>query len=197
MPSRPSAQHGRVGERTRSEAVLRTWPTTRVTARLRYLAAVAREPRFAGPPVSLGRRASVVFGTRGVVRRGPGLVLGDGFSALIDGELTIGRDVFLNRDANLSVYGSVSIGDRCRFGERLSIHDEDHVVGSSDAEPADYVVDDIVIGDDVWVGANVTILRGSNIGSGAVVAAGAVVRGEVPPGALAGGVPAHVLRTTT
>lgn len=52
----------------------------------------------------------------------------------------------------------------------------------------------IEIGNDVWIGANALILSGVKIGHGAVVAAGAVVTKDVPPYAIAGGVPARVLR---
>lgn len=52
----------------------------------------------------------------------------------------------------------------------------------------------IVIGNDVFIGVNVTILDGVTIGDGAVVGAGAVVAGDVPPYAIAVGVPARVIR---
>ena len=50
------------------------------------------------------------------------------------------------------------------------------------------------IGSDVWIGTRVTILEGVEIGDGAVVAAGAVVTKNIPPYAIAGGVPARVIR---
>ena len=53
---------------------------------------------------------------------------------------------------------------------------------------------DILIDDDVWIGYGATVLSGVHIGQGAVVAAGAVVTKDVPPYAIAGGVPAKVLR---
>jgi acetyltransferase-like isoleucine patch superfamily enzyme len=53
---------------------------------------------------------------------------------------------------------------------------------------------DIKVGNDVWIGANALVLSGVQIGDGAVVAAGAVVARDVPPYAVAGGVPARVIK---
>lgn len=50
----------------------------------------------------------------------------------------------------------------------------------------------VEIGNDVWIGANAVILPGVKIGDGAVIGAGAVVTKDVPPYAVAGGVPASV-----
>jgi serine O-acetyltransferase len=50
------------------------------------------------------------------------------------------------------------------------------------------------LGDDVLVASGAKILGGVVVGSGAVIAANAVVLQDVPPRALAGGVPARVLR---
>lgn len=51
-----------------------------------------------------------------------------------------------------------------------------------------------VIGNDVWVGKNASIMAGVKIGDGAVIGAGAVVTKDVPPYAIAGGVPAKVIK---
>jgi acetyltransferase-like isoleucine patch superfamily enzyme len=53
----------------------------------------------------------------------------------------------------------------------------------------------VVIEDDVWLGANALVLPGVTVHRGAVVGAGAVVTRDVPPYAIASGVPARVVRT--
>jgi acetyltransferase-like isoleucine patch superfamily enzyme len=52
----------------------------------------------------------------------------------------------------------------------------------------------IIIGNDVWIGANTFINTSKcrEIGDGAIIAAGSVVNGNVPPYAIAAGVPAKV-----
>lgn len=52
---------------------------------------------------------------------------------------------------------------------------------------------DIIVEEDVWIGANVTLISGAHIGRGAVVGACCLVRNDIPPYAIAVGVPAKVV----
>ena len=52
----------------------------------------------------------------------------------------------------------------------------------------------IVIGDRVWIGDRAVILGGVHIGEGAVIGANAVVTHDIPPYAVAAGVPAKVIK---
>lgn len=52
----------------------------------------------------------------------------------------------------------------------------------------------IKIGHDVWIGQDAIVLSGVEIGTGAVVGAGAVVTKDIPPYAVAVGVPAKVIK---
>ena len=51
----------------------------------------------------------------------------------------------------------------------------------------------INVGNDVWISMNAIIQSGVNIGNGAVILANAVVTKDIPPFAIAGGVPAKVI----
>ena len=53
---------------------------------------------------------------------------------------------------------------------------------------------DVVIGNDVWLGARAFIGAGVTIGDGCVVSAGSVVTKSLPPGSVAVGVPARIVR---
>lgn len=52
----------------------------------------------------------------------------------------------------------------------------------------------IKIGHDVWIGSNVTIMGGVKIGDGAIIGTGAIVTKDIPPYAVAVGVPAKVIK---
>lgn len=51
---------------------------------------------------------------------------------------------------------------------------------------------DVVVGSDVWIGQGAAILSGVTIGDGAIVGAGALVASDIPPYAIALGIPARV-----
>ena len=52
----------------------------------------------------------------------------------------------------------------------------------------------IEIGNDVWIGQRAMIMGGVHIGNGAVIGAGAIVTKDIPPYAIAVGVPAKVIK---
>ena len=53
----------------------------------------------------------------------------------------------------------------------------------------------VTLGAGVWMGAGAKVLDGVTIGEHAVVGAGAVVRDDIPPHAIAVGLPARVVST--
>lgn len=108
------------------------------------------------------------------------------------GELVIGNDVFVNNGTVLSASLSIRIGDRVNIAPHCVLIDNDfHGTAQRGGPPK---IAPIVLEDDVWLGTRVTILKGVTIGRGSVIAAGAVVTKDIPPGVLAGGVPARVLQ---
>ena len=52
----------------------------------------------------------------------------------------------------------------------------------------------IVVEDDVWIGEAAIIMSGVHIGRGAVIGAGAVVTKDIPPYAIAVGIPATIIK---
>ena len=112
--------------------------------------------------------------------------------SLPGGVLVLGDEVTINYGTLLSASRRVTIGDRVMIGSLSLIADSETPGGDG----ANDVVAPIVIGDDAWLAVRVTVLPGSTIGAGAVITAGSVVSGEIPPGVVAGGIPARVLRAS-
>lgn len=93
------------------------------------------------------------------------------------------------------------IKPNCCIAEHLTVHTGNHanVVGMfcsdiTEANKPKGYDKDVIVESDVWIGCNVTLLSGVHIGRGSIIAAGAVVSKDIPPYAVAGGVPAKVIK---
>lgn len=113
--------------------------------------------------------------------------------------------------ASFSVVNSAEIGKFCSIGPNFlcgyGIHPTNGIstspmfystknqAGISFAQ-TDKIVESkpITIGNDVFIGANVTVLDGVTISDGAIIGAGAVVVNDIPPYAIAVGVPARIVK---
>jgi acetyltransferase-like isoleucine patch superfamily enzyme len=180
-------------------------PSRRFT--IRNLAALARYLRLKVAHRHQLRGGAFFLGRGGEIRitAGARVDIGARFRAMPDfdgslhGRVQIGNDVFFNRACHVAVQESLVIGNGCLFGEKVSIHDEDHLFGFEYVDTAlpqrPMRTAGIVIGDNVWVGAKATILQGVIIGDGAVVGAHALVTKDVPPHSLVVGAPARVIRS--
>ncbi len=137
------------------------------------------------------------------IAKGGRLVLGaqniwqKGFEVEVNsGVIVMGQGNFLNRNVKLVCLERIEIGNDCLFADAVHLYDHDH--RSDDlARPIKdqgYVTAPIKIGHNVWLGARVTVLKGVTIGDGAIIAAGAVVTKDIPANAIAGGIPAKVLK---
>ena len=110
------------------------------------------------------------------------------------GCIDIGDGVYINYGTLVSAQGHVRLGANVMVGNYCIISDTEipgieEPGGAPRFEPRP-----VDIGDGAWLAARVTILPGARIGAGAVIAAGSVVAGDIPAGALAGGIPARVIR---
>jgi hypothetical protein len=110
------------------------------------------------------------------------------------GVLEIGDGVFINYGSLISARLHVRIGSNVMIGN-YSIVADTEVPGIGDPRDGPAIEPRAVeIGDGAWLAARVTVLPGTRIGAGAVIAAGSVVAGNIPDGAVAGGIPARILR---
>ncbi|MCI9867455.1 acyltransferase [Rhizobium skierniewicense] len=114
--------------------------------------------------------------------------------AIVRGDIEFGANCSVNPYACIS--GKVRCGDGVRIASLVSIVGFNHGFDDPDVPiyQQKHEMLGITIGDDVWIGANAVILDGVTVGNGAVIAAGSVVVKDIPDMAIAGGVPAKVIR---
>jgi acetyltransferase-like isoleucine patch superfamily enzyme len=132
--------------------------------------------------------------------------------------IRIGRRVFIGRNTILSCKnGDIELADGANIGFNCEIFSASRVVVGSDVLMAAYCYliggdhdfsdpsapvlaqgrtsAGVSIGEGVWLGAGAKILDGVSVGAHAVIGAAAVVREDVPPLAVAVGIPARVVST--
>lgn len=154
----------------------------------------ALEESSAAGAVSLLRARGARVGERVRVMRGLTLHnTGGNFSGLdIGSGCHIGRQVFIDLAAPVTIGQRVTISMRCTILTHAAVGDSQSAVASAVEERRS-----VLIEDDAYVGAGVTILAGVRVGRGAVIGAGAVVNESIPANSVVGGVPARRLRHTT
>jgi len=135
-----------------------------------------------------------------------GITIGDG--------VFIGRNTILScKNGDIDISPGANIGFNCEIfsasrvtvGANVLVAAYSYVIGGDHdfSDPSAAVLDQgrtsrgVTIGDGAWMGAGAKILDGVTVGAHAVVGAGAVVRTDVPPYAVAVGIPARVVSTRT
>ncbi len=133
------------------------------------------------------RRGQIVIENNVVLQDG---VILEGYG----GAIRIGQSTFIGPYTVIYGQGGVEIGDHCLIAAHCQIVSANHVVPPLGTDMR-FLTDELLptkIGRDVWLGAGVTILGGVTVGHGCVIGAGAVVTRDLPPGAIALGVPATI-----
>lgn len=103
---------------------------------------------------------------------------------------------FSELGTNCIIQSNTFIGNYVIMGPDVKIYTKNHKFESLDIpiQLQGHTSEKTVIGDDVWLGANVVVLPGVTIGKHSIIAAGAVVTKDIPDYAIAGGIPAKVIK---
>lgn len=133
-------------------------------------------------------------------------------------QMQVGTDCEFSPTATFAYGERIKLGSRVVIGENTRLwagHERARILVGDDTiigpnvliTAANYCFDDgapihqqcmdaadIVIGSDVWIGGGAIVMAGRHIGNGAVIGAGCVVSRDIPPFAVAVGVPARVIR---
>jgi len=126
------------------------------------------------------------------------------FSARTSGsfqpEMIVKDNVDIGWMTTIAVGRLVEIGNNVRMAGQCFIagypgHPIDPEARAAGHSDTDEQVGDIILEDDVWLATGVSIMPGVRIGKGTIVAAKSVVTHDLPPGVLAGGCPAKVIKS--
>ena len=109
----------------------------------------------------------------------------------------LGSHFFANFDCVMLDGAPITIGDNVLLGPKIGLYTANHALDPRERADGACRARPITIGDDVWLGGNVTVLPGVTIGSGTVIGGGSVVPRSIPPGVIAAGNPARVIRNVT
>jgi acetyltransferase-like isoleucine patch superfamily enzyme len=135
----------------------------------------------------LGHGGDIAIGTHSELQHG---VVLDAYG----GSIRLGLNVFLGPYVVVYGHGGIEIGDQTLISMHCRILSSNHAIPPSgvDIRSQSDVLLPTRIGRDVWLGAGVTVLGGVSIGDGCIVGAGSVVSKDLPPNAVAFGVPATI-----
>lgn len=136
-----------------------------------------------GGPVELGDRVCILRDT----------VIETGFN----GSVTLGAGTWIHPRCQLNAYvAPIRIGQGVDIAPNCAFYSYDHefTPDKTIREQPLKSKGGIVVGDHAWLGVGVIVLNNVNIGEGAVIGAGSVVTHDIPPGAIAVGVPARVVK---
>ncbi len=114
-----------------------------------------------------------------------------------NGQMTTGEDVSFGPGCHIyEPRGGLTIGNHCMIGGGTLISGVNHGYAQFDIpmrnQPA--IALPVVIESDVWIGMGVKVLPGVRIGTGSIIGAGSVVTSDIPPYAIAMGIPCKVIK---
>jgi acetyltransferase-like isoleucine patch superfamily enzyme len=148
-------------------------------------------------PVFFGRGLQIQIAKRGRVKFGPVVWIGDGNKIRSpDGEVIIGAKSVLGQECTISAYRHVRIGEQCVIADRAMFIDFDHGIVEVERpiRAQGIYMRDVDVGSNVWIGYGACVLRGTRIGDNSVLGTNAVATRDIPANAVAGGIPAKVIR---
>lgn len=109
--------------------------------------------------------------------------------------ISIGDNVWIRPHCTIAAAESITIEEGVVLSAYSTVIDTDHTVteGAVSVMNSPIVTSPVRIGAGTWVAERVAILRGADIGKGCIIGANSVVKGVIPDGSIAAGVPAKVV----
>lgn len=109
--------------------------------------------------------------------------------------ISLGAHTFVGTGATMLDVAPITIGEHTQIGPGVQLLTPTHPLDPLQREQGWESAEPITIGDNVWLGGGVIVCPGVSIGEDTVVGAGSVVTKDLPPGVVAAGNPARVVKT--
>lgn len=114
-------------------------------------------------------------------------------SALVLGDVTVGRNTWIGPGVVLDGSGGLEIGDYCSISAGVQIYSHDSVDWAISGGTAPYKTAKTVVGSRCYIGPLTVLAMGVRIGDGCVIGANSLVRTSIPPKMKAFGTPCRVV----
>ena len=115
-----------------------------------------------------------------------------------DCQISIGKGSTMQRNGHIAVTEpgrKIEIGENCMFSFDVDIRNGDShsILDAASGKRVNWAKN-IRIGEHVWLGAYTQVLGGADIGQNAIIGIRSLVKGKIPSGVIAAGIPAKVVR---
>lgn len=114
-------------------------------------------------------------------------------SALVLGDVKVGKNSWIGPSVVLDGSGGLEIGSHCSISAGVQIYSHDSVDWSISGGKAPYKYAPTKINDNCYIGPNTIIAKGVNIGSGSVIGANSLVLNDIPQHSKAVGSPCRII----
>jgi acetyltransferase-like isoleucine patch superfamily enzyme len=117
-------------------------------------------------------------------------------SALILGDVRVGRDTWIGPGTILDGSGGLTIGDTCSISAGVQLYSHDSVLWTVSGGRAEVERRPTAIGSSTYLGPNSIVTMGVSVGTRCIVGASSLVNDDIPDGHVAWGTPARVVEET-
>lgn len=114
-------------------------------------------------------------------------------SALVLGDVKVGKKTWIGPFVVLDGSGGLTIGSNCSISAGVQIYSHDSVDWAVSGGTAPYVYAPTAVGDNCYIGPNTVIAKGVIIGERCIIGANSLVLRDLPAGSKAAGSPCRLI----